>query len=135
MRRMTHGAEPQAKAVISPKDIKKAREVVEEIYIDTKVENYIVDLVFATRDPKRYGLDDLGDLIAYGASPRASINLFKTAKARAFLKGRGFVTPEDVRALAADVLRHRVLLTYEAEAEEITSEDVIEKVLNRVEVP
>lgn len=135
MRRMSTGQVPTAEPVVTPSDIRRVRGAVEGIYIDTKVENYIVDLVFATRDPRRYGLDDLGDLIAYGASPRASINLFKTAKARAFLKGRGFVTPEDVRALAADVLRHRVLLTFEAEAEEITSEDVIEKILNRVEVP
>ncbi|UCF35537.1 MAG: MoxR family ATPase [Acidobacteriota bacterium] len=135
MKRMSAGPAPQATAVVNPLQIQKAREAAEEIYVDAKVENYIVDLVFATRDPKHYGLDDLDDLIAYGASPRASINLLKTAKARAFLQRRGFVTPEDVRALARDVLRHRVLLTYEAEAEEITPEDVIEKLLNNIEVP
>ena len=135
MRRMTHGPEPQAKPVVNPKDIIKAREVVEEIYIDPKIEQYIIDIVFATRKPADYQLDDLTDLIAYGASPRASIYLAKTAKAHAFLKRRGYVTPEDVRAVGMDVLRHRVIVTYEAEAEEIAPEDVVRKVLNKIEVP
>lgn len=135
MRRMSKGAEPKAKAVVSPKDIIKAREVVEEIYIDPKIEQYIVDIVFATRNPKDYGLDDLADLISYGASPRASIYLTKTARAHAFLQRRGYVTPEDVRAIGMDVLRHRVIVTYEAEAEELTAEDVVRKVLNKIEVP
>jgi len=135
MRRMSKGAEPKAKAVVLPKDIIKAREVVEEIYIDPKIEQYIVDIVFATRNPKDYGLDDLADLISYGASPRASIYLTKTARAHAFLQRRGYVTPEDVRAIGMDVLRHRVIVTYEAEAEELTAEDVVRKVLNKIEVP
>ncbi len=135
MRRMASETVPAVSPVIAPEDIVRARRAVNEIYIDGKVEQYIVDLVFATRKPKDYGLDELTDLIAYGASPRASINLAKTAKANAFLKRRGFVTPEDVRALALDVLRHRVIVTYEAEAEDVTSEDVVQKILNKVEVP
>jgi len=135
MRRMSKGAEPKAKVVVQPKDIIKARQVVEEIYIDPKIEQYIIDIVFATRSPKEYGLDDLADLIAFGASPRASIYLTKTAKAHAFLQSRGYVTPEDVRAIGMDVLRHRVIVTYEAEAEELTAEDVVRKVLNKIEVP
>ena len=135
MRRMTKGAEPEASPVVKPADIIKARNVVEEIYIDPKIEQYIIDIVFATRNPKDYGLEDMADLIAYGASPRASIYLAKTAKAHAFLKRRGYVTPEDVRAIGMDVLRHRVIVTYEAEAEELSSEDVVRKVLNKIEVP
>ncbi len=135
MRRMAVGAEPEVSAVVSPDEIIRARKTVETIYMDSKVERYIVDIVFATREPKSYGLDDLADLIAYGASPRASICLAKTARAHAFLKRRGYVTPEDVRAVGMDVLRHRVIVTYEAEAEEVTSEDVVTKVLNRIEVP
>jgi MoxR-like ATPase len=135
MRRMTHGPEPVPDRVISPKDIVKARAVVEEIYIDPKIEQYIVDIVFATRKPKDYGLEDLEALIAYGASPRASIFLAKAAKAQAFLSRRGYVTPEDVRAIGMDVLRHRVIVTYEAEAEETAAEDVVRKVLNKIEVP
>lgn len=135
MQRMTHGPEPVAKPVVQPADIVKARDVVEEIYIDPKIQQYIVDIVFATRNPKDHSLDDLAELIAFGASPRASINLAKAAKAHAFLQKRGYVTPEDVRAIGMDVLRHRVIVTYEAEAEEVTSEDVVRKVLNRIEVP
>jgi MoxR-like ATPase len=135
MRRMTRGAEPTPSPVISPRAIVAARSVVEEIYVDPKIEQYVVDIVFATRRPKDFGLEDLVDLIAYGASPRASINLIKAAKAQAFLRRRGYVTPEDVRAIGLDVLRHRVILTYEAEAEEVTAEDVVRKVLNRIEVP
>ncbi|MBN1780117.1 MoxR family ATPase [bacterium] len=135
MRRMTRGAEPEAAAVVTPKDIVKARNVVNSIYIDPKIEQYIVDIVFATRRPADYGLGELEELIAFGASPRASINLAKTAKAHAFLQQRGYVTPEDVRAIGMDVLRHRLIVTYEAEAEEVTSEDVVRKVLNKIEVP
>lgn len=135
MRRMTRGPEPKPERVVSPKDIVKARAVVEEIYIDPKIEQYIVDIVFATRQPKTFGLEDLEDLIAYGASPRASIYLSKAAKAQAFLNRRGYVTPEDVRAIGMDVLRHRVIVTYEAEAEEVAAEDVVRKVLNKIEVP
>jgi len=135
MRRMTRGPEPKPDCVVSPKDIVKARTVVEEIYIDPKIEQYIVDIVFATRKPKEYGLDDIEPLIAYGASPRASIFLSKASKAQAFLSRRGYVTPEDVRAIGMDVLRHRVIVTYEAEAEEVAAEDVVRKVLNKIEVP
>ena len=106
-----------------------------EVYIDEKVERYILDIVFATRNPKEYGLDELQDLIAYGASPRASIYLHLASKAHAFLRRRGYVTPEDVRSIGFDVLRHRVLVTYEAEAEELSSEDIVRKVLNKIEVP
>lgn len=135
MRRMATGPEPTLDSVVTPKDIIKARNVVEEIYIDPKIEQYIIDIVFATREPKNYGLDELEELIAFGASPRASIYLVKTAKAHAFLNSRGYVTPEDVRAIGMDILRHRVIITYEAEAEEMTAEDVVRKVLNKIEVP
>jgi MoxR-like ATPase len=122
-------------AVISPADIMKARNLVHDIYIDEKIEKYILDIVFATRTPKDFGLDRLTDMIAYGASPRASINLALGAKAMAFIKRRGYVIPEDVRAICPDVLRHRVAVTYEAEAEEITSENIIQEILNKIEVP
>ncbi len=135
MRRMATGPEPEVRAVVSPDEVLRARRAVEMIYMDSKVERYIVELVFATRDPKSHGLHDLQDLIAYGGSPRASICLAKTARAHAFLRRRGYVTPEDVRAIALDVLRHRVIVTYEAEAEEVTSEDVVRRVLNNIEVP
>ncbi|MCR4440081.1 MAG: MoxR family ATPase [bacterium] len=135
MRRMTKDEVPQASAVVSPEDIIKARAVVREVYIDEKVERYIIDIVFASRTPKEYGLDELEDLIAYGASPRASIYLSLAAKAHAFLRHRGYVTPEDVRSIGMDVLRHRIILTYEAEAEEVTTEDVVRKILNKIEVP
>jgi MoxR-like ATPase len=135
MRRMATGPEQEVTPVVQPAEILKARKAVDMIYMDSQVEKYIVSLVFATRDPKAFGLDELVELIAYGGSPRASINLAKTARAHAFLRSRGYVTPEDVRAVGMDVLRHRVLVTYEAEAEEVTSEDVVTKVLNAVEVP
>ncbi|NOZ60823.1 MAG: MoxR family ATPase [Calditrichaeota bacterium] len=135
MRRMTQEKIPVAKAVVKPKDIIKGRSVVSEIYMDEKIERYIVDIVFATRTPGDYGLSDLTGLIQYGASPRASIYLKMAAKAHAFLRHRGYVTPEDVRAIGMDVLRHRVIVTYEAEAEEVTAEDVVRKILNRIEVP
>ena len=135
MRRNTRDQLPEVKAVVTPDAIKRARSVVNQIYIDEKIERYIVDIVFATRDPESYGLNDLKPLIAYGASPRASIYLAKASKAHAFLRHRGYVTPEDVRAIGMDVLRHRVIVTYEAEAEEIAPEDVVRKVLNNIEVP
>ena len=135
MRRMASGPEHEVSPVVQPAELLKARKAVEMIYMDSQVEKYIVSLVFATRDPKAFGLDELAELIAYGGSPRASINLAKAARAHAFLRRRGYVTPEDVRAVGMDVLRHRVLVTYEAEAEEVTSEDVVTKVLNAVEVP
>lgn len=121
--------------VISPDDILKARKLIHDIYIDEKIEKYILDIVFATRSPKDFGLNNLTELISYGASPRATINLAIGAKAMAFIKRRGYVIPEDVRAICMDVLRHRIAVTYEAEAEEITSENVIHEILNKVEVP
>ena len=121
--------------VITPTDILKGRQLIHEVYIDEKIEKYILDIVFATRKPKEFGLDKLTELISYGASPRASINLALGAKAMAFIKRRGYVIPEDVRAICYDVMRHRVAVTYEAEAEEITSESIISEILNKVEVP
>jgi MoxR-like ATPase len=135
LRRMAVGTGPEVTAVVTPEDLLRARRAVEMIYMDSQVERYIVDLVFATREPADHGLDDLAELIAFGASPRATIYLAKAARAHAFLMRRGYVTPEDVRAIGMDVLRHRVLLTYEAEAEEVTSEDVVTRVLNTIEVP
>ena len=135
MRRMAAGPEPEVATVVEPEEILRARKAVEMIYMDPQVEHYIVDLVFATRQPKDYDLADLTDLIAFGASPRATISLAKAARAHAFLRRRGYVTPEDVRSIGLDVLRHRVLLTYEAEAEEMTSDDVVNRVLNSIEVP
>ncbi|MBR3783318.1 MAG: AAA family ATPase [Bacteroidales bacterium] len=123
------------RAILTPADIMKAREVVREVYMDEKIENYITDIVFATRYPEQYGLEKLKGLVSYGASPRGSISLAAAAKAYAFMKRRGYVIPEDVRAVAMDVLRHRVGLTYEAEAENVTSEEVVGEVLNRVDVP
>lgn len=135
MRRMTALEIPKADAVVTPEDIVNAKKAVHQVYIDAKIENYIVDIVFATRKPKDFGLDELVELIAYGASPRASINLSMAARAHAFLRRRGFVTPEDVRSIGMDVLRHRVIVTYEAEAEEISAEEVVRKILNKIEVP
>jgi len=135
VRRQTRLVVDDPKPVISPKDIINARNVVKEVYVDEKIEKYIVDIVFATREPENYGLSELKDLITFGGSPRASIFLALASKAHAFIRRRGYVTPEDVRAIGMDVLRHRVILSYEAEAEEMTPEDVIRKVLNRVEVP
>ncbi len=135
MRRMTRGHLAQVMPVVQPEDIRRARQVVTEVYIDEKIERYIIDLVFATREPAKYGLQELEDLIQFGASPRASIFLAQAAKAHAFLRGRGYVTPEDVRSIGLDVMRHRIILTYEAEAEEKTPEYVIAQVLSRIEVP
>ena len=120
--------------VISPKDILRLRALVDEIYIDDKIKDYIIDIVFASRDPKAYNLK-LDEFIEYGASPRATIYLTLAAKAHAFIKGRGFVTPQDVKSIGMDVLRHRVIVTYEAEAEEITPEDIVQKIFDNVEVP
>ncbi len=135
MRRMSGGETPRVEPVVRPEEILSARRAAELIYMDPQVERYIVDLVLATRDPGAYGLDDLEELIAFGASPRATIALARTARAHAFLHRRGYVTPDDVRAMGLDVLRHRVLLTYEAEAEEVTQDDVVRRILERVEVP
>ena len=121
--------------VISPEDILRARGIVNEVYIDEKIEKYILDIVFATRSPQQFDLGKLTDLISYGASPRASIFLALGAKAMAFIKRRGYVIPEDVRAICSDVLRHRIAVTYEAEAEDITSETIISDILNKLEVP
>jgi len=126
---------PVPNRILNPKDIMKAREVVKEVYLDEKIENYILDIVFATRDPQNAGLAQFVPLIHYGGSPRASINLARAAKAYAFIKRRGYVVPEDVRAICHDVLRHRIGLTYEAEAENITTEHIVSEILNQVEVP
>ena len=121
--------------VVSPAEVKEAQSIVEKIYIDEKIENYIVDIVFASREPQKYGLNDLKDIISYGASPRASISLAKASRAYAFLKGRGYVIPEDVRAVCHDVMRHRIGLTYEAEANNIGADEVITDILDKVQVP
>lgn len=124
-----------ASSVIGPSDIIKARRTVDEVYIDERIEKYIVDIVFATREPKAYRLDELTPLIKYGASPRASIYLSIASKAYAFLQGRGYVVPQDVKTIGMDVLRHRVIISYEAEAEDKTSEDIIKRVFEEVKVP
>ena len=121
--------------VLSIRDVLSAQEVVKKIYLDEKIENYIVDLVFATRDPKAFEMGDLKDLIAFGASPRASISLAVASRAHAFLQGRGYVIPEDVRSVCHDVLRHRIGITYEAEANNVTPDDIITEIMNKVEVP
>ena len=123
------------KAVIKPEKIIEAQKTISEIYVDEKVEDYILNLIFATRNPLKYDLKDLDGLIDVGASPRATINIVKAAKARAFTENRGYVTPEDVRYIGADILRHRIILTYEAEAEELTSDQVISRLFEKVEVP
>ena len=135
MRQNVSGTVPDLNSVIATDDIIKARGVIGEIYMDEKIEKYILDIVFATRNPKQYNLGNLAQLIMYGASPRASINLALGAKAYAFIKRRGYVIPEDVRAVSLDVLRHRVAVTYEAEAEEVTPEQIVQEVLNKIEVP
>jgi MoxR-like ATPase len=126
---------PVVSPVIEKSQIPKAQDIVRQIYVDDKVKEYVLDLVTATRNPSDDGLRDLRQLVAFGASPRAGIHLVNAARAHAFLKGRGYVTPEDVKQLAPDILRHRVITTYEAEAEEVTSADIIQRVLNHVEVP
>ena len=129
------GEFPRASAVVKPEDIMRARQVVRDVYMDEKIEKYIVDIVYATRTPEDYNLQSLKGLISYGASPRASIALSIASKAYAFIKRRGYVIPEDVRAVCPEVLRHRIGLTYEAEAENITTENIISQVLNAVIVP
>ena len=129
------GVFPTAEPVISPEDIVRAREVVRDVYMDEKIERYIVDIVYATRTPEDYGLKGMKNLISFGASPRASISLSLAAKAYAFIKRRGYVIPEDVRAVCNEVLRHRIGLSYEAEAENVKAEDIIEQVINAVIVP
>lgn len=129
------GEFPKPNPVVNPEDIIRAREIVREVYMDEKIERYIVDIVFATRTPGEYGLKGMKDLISYGGSPRASISLSAAAKAYAFIKRRGYVIPEDVRAVCPEVLRHRIGLTYEAEAENVTTEEIISQVINAVVVP
>jgi len=133
--RMAHSnTEIPVNAVLHPDEIIKAREIVDEIYIDEKIKDYILSIVFATREPEKYNLD-IADYIRYGASPRATINLTMGARAHAFMQGRGYVTPQDVKSIAPDVLRHRIIVSYEAEAEELTSEDLIERILSEIPVP
>lgn len=129
------GSMPEVKSVVTVEEILKARKIVEQVYIDEKIEQYIADIVFASRYPERYGLDELKSFITFGGSPRASINLAKAARAYAFIRHRGYVVPEDVRAVAHDVLRHRIGLSYEAEADNMTSEEIVSKIINKVEVP
>ncbi|MCK4596468.1 AAA family ATPase [bacterium] len=135
MDRMTTGDVPTVKAVIAPDRIIAARSTVNMIYVDEKIKNYILDIVFASRNPEEYGLEEIKGLIEYGASPRASIYLNIAARAHAFLRRRGYVTPEDVKSIGMDVLRHRIIVTYEAEAEEITSEQIVQKIFDKIEVP
>lgn len=135
VRQNISSSKPNVRPLVSTQDIIEARKVVEEVYIDEKIEKYIVDIVFATRYPDQYGLSELKDLIAFGGSPRASINLALASRAYAFIKQRGYVIPEDVRAVAHDVLRHRIGLTYEAEATNASSDEIISTILNKVEVP
>ena len=135
MRQNLSGGFPTINPVVSVDQIVKAREVANEVYMDEKIEKYILDIIFATRYPEKYNLSELKDLISFGASPRGSINLAKAAKCYAFIKRRGYVIPEDVRAVVFDVLRHRIGITYEAEAENVTSVDIINSIINEVEVP
>lgn len=135
IRQNIYGETTEIKPVVKPSEIVEARKVVQRVYIDEKIERYIVDIVFATRFPQDCGLEDLKEMISFGASPRASINLALAARAYAFLKQRGYVIPEDIRAVCHDVLRHRIGLSYEAEANNLTSEEIISEILNKVEVP
>ena len=122
-------------SIVSPENILDAQKIIHDIYVDEKVEDYVLNLVFATRDPNKFGLNDLEGIIDFGASPRATINLIRAAKARAFIEHRGYITPEDIRYIGADILRHRVILTYEAEAEELTPDDVIKRLFEVIEIP
>lgn len=135
IRQNISGITPEIKPVLTKKEILEAREVVRDVYLDEKIERYIVDIVFATRFPQEYGMPNLSNMISFGASPRASINLALAARAYAFIKRRGYVIPEDIRAVCHDVMRHRIGLSYEAEANNLTSEEVVSEILNKVEVP
>jgi MoxR-like ATPase len=135
IRQNLKGAYEEVKPVVSVKQILSAQKAVRDVYMDEKIEKYILDIVFATRYPEKYNLESLKPLISFGASPRGSINLAVAAKCYAFIKRRGYVVPEDVRAVIHDVLRHRIGITYEAEAENITSEEIINKIVNEIEVP
>ncbi len=134
MNQQARREKPEVRPVLTPADILRAREVADRVYVDEKIQGYVVDIVMATRDPKAYGLD-MANLIQYGASPRASIYLNQAAKAYAFLQGRGYVTPQDVKTIGPDVLRHRILLSYEAEAEEMTPDDAVARLFEHIEVP
>ena len=133
--RMTGAPLPPVRPVIAPQDILRARETVRQVYVDDKIKEYVLDLVLTTRNPGSNGLSDLKNLIEFGASPRASISLITAARAHAFLNGRGFVTPEDIKQMAPDVLRHRIVTTYEAEAENVTSDHIVQRILNYTNVP
>ena len=133
--RMTAKKIITAQPVVTPEDILKARSTVQQVYVDDKVKDYVLDIVAATRNPRKSGLGELSDFIEYGCSPRASIFLVKAGRAHAFLRQRGFVMPEDIKAIGPDVLRHRIILTYEAEAEEVTTEDVVKRIFDAVEIP
>jgi MoxR-like ATPase len=133
--RMATGGNIQVNQIVTPDDILKARAVVDQVYIDEKIKEYIVDIVFATREPGKYHLPGLEEMIEYGASPRASIYLHKAARAHAFLRRRGYVTPEDVKAVGMDILRHRVIPSYEAEAQERIPEDILQQIFDTIEVP
>ena len=135
MERMSGDSIPEIQSVVTPEEIEKAASIVRQVYVDDKIKQYIVDVVFATREPETFGLQKLKPLISWGASPRASLFLLNAARAHAFLKHRGYVIPEDIKAVAMDVLRHRVILTYEAEAEELSPEDIIRQIFDEVEVP
>jgi MoxR-like ATPase len=135
MDRMTGADLPEVTSVTSPSDLLRARDTVRQIYVDDKIKEYVLDLIFATRYPAQSGLKDLQPLLSFGASPRATIYMIQSARAHAFLKGRGFVTPEDIKQIAPDILRHRIVISYEAEAEEITSADIVQRVLDQIEVP
>ena len=133
--RMTQSEMPKASKIIDGESILKARETVQKIYVDEKIKDYVLDIVFATRNPEKYNLESLKSLIDYGASPRASLCLIKAGKAHAFIRGRGYVTPEDIKAIGRDVLRHRVIPSFEAEAEELDSDAIIERIFSEIEVP
>ena len=135
MNRMTGETTPVAAPVISKDVILRARTFVNSVYVDDKIKEYILDLIGATRRPTDFGLDSLKDLIAFGSSPRATIFLIQASRAHAFLQGRGFVTPDDIKQIAPDILRHRIAITYEAEAEEVTSDDLVQRILHHIEVP
>ena len=133
--RLTTGSEPDVQPVVDSEYILNAREIVRQVYVDEKLVDYVLNLVVATRDPSAAGLDDLGNLISYGASPRAGLFLIAAARARAFLNGRGYITPEDIKQLAPDVLRHRIIMTFEAEAQEVTQVEIVQRILDNLEVP
>jgi MoxR-like ATPase len=133
--RMTSGAPLSVQPVVDSQYILNAREIVRQVYVDEKIKDYVLDLVIATRDPESVGLDDLRNLISFGASPRAGINLISSTRAFAFLKGRGYVVPDDIKQLAPDILRHRVITTFEAEAQDVTSDQIVQRILDSVEVP